>query len=217
MTETIIGIVQQSDHSPAAAGEISSFALSGDTTLEIGADAVTPVMTATYSNVVFEATLSDDQGSLDKDVTSSPEAFSSDETFTKVVNGASVTFTLSAIVGASVDSAQVSLVWLPRVYWGVGGASLTEAQVKALSNSSLQSSHVTTFSANAAGVADYIWYCFPQSFDASDQAAFTTLAISGGFLKHSVVSVTNTNGVTQDYACWRSANPQVGNLTVAVS
>lgn len=200
----------------AAGFAIDSFATSVGVQ-EIGAIVATPAFTAAYSLAPDLVELDDSDGTPTKDVTATPNAFTSDGTFQKTANNAVVTFTLSAERNAVQDSAQASIAWRPRTYWGAGGAALlTEAEIEALTGNHLDSNYATTFSLGAAGPTTYGWYCFPQSYDPGDAAQFQVGPFVGGWQKIGVVSVTNPNGVTQDYACWRTDNPGLGAIDVTV-
>lgn len=196
--------------------QILTFATSTPTQ-EIGATVIAPAFTASYSTPPAAATLTDNDGNPPKNVTSTPTAFTSNGAFAKTVNNASVSFTLQADLAAESDSAGASIAWRPRTYWGIGGAALlTEAQIEALANSQLDNNFAAVFSPNAPGAGDYVWYCFPQSYDPTDAAQFQVGPFIGGFTKMGVVSVTNVHGVTQNYACWRSDFPQLGSFTLTV-
>lgn len=185
---------------------------------EVGTPLATPSFTASYDETPTLAELDDSDGSPTKDVTATPTAFDSDQTFTKVNNNDQVVFTLDAARGAVVDQKQVTIAWQPKVFWGLGGASiLTEAEIEALAGNALASDRDRVFAVNAAGSGDYTWYCFPQSYDPSDAAVFQVGSFAGGFVKVGTVSVTNPNGVVQNYACWRSDFPQLGSISVTVT
>ncbi len=89
-----------------------------------------------------------------------------------------------------------------------------EAEVEALASSGLQSSRARTITVTA-GVGEYIWYAYPASYGA---ATFTIAGFEGGFdLITSTLSITNANGVTQNYRLYRSTNPSLGLTTIVVS
>lgn len=185
---------------------------------EVGAPIATPAFTASYDEAPTLVELNDSDGSPTKDVTATPTAFNSDQTFTKVINNDQVVFILDAARGAVVDQKQVTIDWQPRVFWGLGAAGLlTEAEIEALAGNALAPDRDRVFSANSAGPTDYVWYCFPQGYDPSDAVVFQVGAFAGGFVKVGVVSVTNPNGVVQNYACWRSDFPQLGSISVTVT
>jgi hypothetical protein len=127
-----------------------------------------------------------------------------------------VTFTLSANKGALNDTAQASYTWRPRCYYGVSNnaSGNSEAFIEALASNQLQSSRNATLSVNPGG-GEYIYYAYPTAYGA---ATFTVGGFEGGFnLVSTTISVTNANGVTQDYTLYRSTNPSLGSTTVVVT
>lgn len=109
---------------------IESFAFSPGAAVEIGTQVVTPSFTASYNRTPASAVLTDSEGSPAKDVSGTPEAFDSDETFQKTAPNDSVTATLTA----DGDSAQDSLQWQARrfVGWTTNPGPYSEADILAL-------------------------------------------------------------------------------------
>jgi hypothetical protein len=121
--------------------------------------------------------------------------------------------------------------WLWRVYAGVStNTTLASSDILALSVTSLQSTVGGTYALSAGG---YKYFCVPTSFtqpvsfkdqatgfnvpmaDTTANAAYSNVNPSG--INYAIVSVTNTPGVTTNYAVYRSYN-QLGasiNLVVA--
>ena len=212
----LIGVI--TDIEDISPGAITSF-MPCTASVELGATLNSPAFVATYLGTVVSATLTDDDGNPAKNVTPSPTSFSSDASFQKTTNNDSVEFTLSAIVNGGAANATADIFWRPRTYSGVVAQStlLSEAQIEGLVNTGLDDDYTTSFSVSAPGAGDYVWYCFPQAYDPTDSAVFQVGLFVGGFMKIGVQSVTNTYGVTQDYACWRSNNPGLGPITVQVT
>ena len=100
-------------------------------------------------------------------------------------------------------------------YWGVGPDGLSsEADIEGLANSALASSRGRTFTVTA-GSGEHIYYAFPSSYGTP---TFFVGGFEGGFeLEASAVSVTNVNGVTQNYDLWKSTNANLGTTTVQVT
>lgn len=110
-----------------------------------------------------------------------------------------------------------SLTWQWRVYWGADvNTSLTEAQVEALTSSSLKSGRTGTYTITATG-GKYLYVCYPASFGAASQ--FTVNGFVTTFqLVTSTLSVTNAYGATTDYRVYRSEDLQNGSgIPVVVS
>ncbi len=191
--------------------------LSGGGTVEIGANVVNPSFTASYTGgPATSASITDSDGNPALTLSSPFTAGTFSRTYNKTANNASVSFTLSANKGALNDTAQVSYAWRPRCYYGVSSnaSGNSEAFIEALASNQLQSSRNATLSVNA-GSGEYIYYAYPASFGA---ATFTVGGFEGGFdLISATISVTNANGVTQDYRIYRSTNPSLGSTTVVVT
>lgn len=193
---------------------VSSFAASTPV-LEVGATATTPAFTAAYNRTPDTATLDDDEGSAQKDLVTPFASFASDENFTKTANNDVVQFTLGAVEDGDADAANTNISWQPRTFWGpdVDGLS-TEADIEALANSALDSNRNRTFTVTA-GAGEHIYYAFPSAYGTP---VFTVGGFEGGFvLEAPAVSVTNANGVTQNYDLWKSVQPNLGATTVVVT
>lgn len=182
--------------------------------VEVGATVATPAFTASYNRTPDTATLKDGVNP-DKDVTSTPAAFSSDETFVKTANNASQAFTLDAVEDGDPDSLGASILWQPRTFWGVDVDGLsTEADIEGLANSALDNNRNRTFTVTA-GAGEHIYYAIPSSYGTP---TFTIGGFEGGFvLEAAAVSVTNAEGVTQNYDLWKSVQPSLGATTVVVT
>jgi hypothetical protein len=204
----------ESDVDPTFA--ISSFA-TAPTTVEVGSSVVTPSFTAAYVRTPDTATLDDSEGTPQKNVVATPAAFTSNGTFVKTALNATVTFTLGASETASggSDTANTTITWSPRTYWGVGVDGLsTEADIEALANSALDNNRNRTFTVTP-GVGEHIYYAYPASYGA---ATFTVGGFVGGFvLVSAAISVTNVYGVVENYRLYKSVNPNLGSTTVTVS
>jgi len=192
---------------------ISSFSAVASV-VEVGASVVQPDFTAAYNRTPDTATLDDDEGSTQKDVISTPTSFFSDETFQKTANNDAVQFTLNADEAGDADSSNANISWQPRTYWGVGVDGLsTEADIEALANNALDNNRQRTFSVTA-GAGEHIYYSYPESYGAG---TFFVGGFEGGFeLVSDSISVTNAEGVTQDYRLYKSTNPNLGTTTVQV-
>lgn len=195
--------------------EISSFA-AATTLVEVGASVVTPAFTAAYqSGPTTAASLTDTEATPAKDVQSTPTAFTSNATFTKNAYAGFVTFTLTATKGVNVDTANSTITWGQKVFWGVSATGAhNEAFIEALSNSALALTVARTFTVTA-GANQHIYYAFRSGYGTP---TFTVGGFEGGFeLAAAAVSVTNANGFTENYDVWRSVQTNLGTTTVTVS
>jgi len=103
---------------------ITSFTRPAGNIAEIGQTVTGPTFTAGYSALpVATATLTDTQGTAPRDVSSTPTSFSSLGAFTKLVNGQSVTFTLSASKDGHPASATFAMYWGMRRFFGASAAT----------------------------------------------------------------------------------------------
>lgn len=204
----------QSDIDPDFA--INSFN-TGIGLIEVSDTVATPAFTASYVRTPDVANLTDTEGTPIKDVSGSPTAFTSNGTFQKNAINATVTFTLSAsetATGGS-DTANRTLTWAPRTFWGpdVDGLS-TEADIEALPSSALDTNRARSFTVTA-NAGEHIYYAYPDAYGA---ATFTVGGFAGGFvLVSSTISVTNPFGFTTNYRLYKSVAAGLGTTTVTVS
>jgi hypothetical protein len=198
----------------ATAYAITGFAASVPV-LEVGATATNPAFTASHSATPVSLLLTNSDDGESKDVHTTPNGFASSHAFTKTVNNASVTFTITGSDGVSGANRSASLFWRPRVYWGTGAAGgNSEAFIEALAGSALQASRAGTFTVNATGSLKIYWAA-PASYGTP---TFTVGGFAGGFnLNTSAVTVTNVFGIAQTYQVWESSTAGLGNTTVTVS
>ena len=113
--------------------DILTFA-GGGGDLEIGATRALPAFTASYNRPPTAASLSDNDGNPVQDVTGSPTAFSSVNSYAKTAPNASVQFTLDAndVIGA--DQQNLNVFWRARrfVGWTLDPGPYDEAKILAL-------------------------------------------------------------------------------------
>lgn len=135
--------------------------------------------------------------------------------------------------GNTIFSGLASVSWFFRLFFGTStNPTLTEAQIEALSNSSLTSSKNATYSFPGGG---YKYWAWPDSFGSPTtltgfKDTSTNLAVSmassvddsaysniqNGW-SYAIVSVTNGNGVTANYRVYRTKFVLGGAVNVAVS
>jgi len=193
---------------------ISTFSASASV-VEVNQSIVTPAFTASYNRTPTTALLDDDEGSAQKDVTSTPTSFASNETFQKTANNDSVLFTLTADDGDTPVLSNTSISWRPRTFYGVDVDGLsTEGDIEGLANQQLDANRQITFIVTA-GAGQHIYYAFPDSYGTP---TFFVNGFEGGFiLEADNVSVTNAFGNTQNYDLWKSTNANLGTTTVQVT
>ena len=195
--------------------DISAFAKTGATSVEVGATVTNPAFTATYNHAPTTACIVDDQGSASVDVIGTPEGFTYVHAYTKNSYGQSVLFTLTANDGYGADTATATVQWLQKVFYGVGAAGgTTEAFIEGLATNALTSTKNRTFTVTAGG-AEKIYYAYRTAYGG---ATFTVGGFTGGFVQvSSTISVTNAFGFAENYTLYESDNVGLGLTTVTVS
>jgi hypothetical protein len=124
------------------------------------------------------------------------------------------TYTLSATDGTTPTSAQTSILFRQKRYWGPNAStSLDDSQVIALANSEFSETRVKSMFEIACS-AQYIYYAYPASFGA---ATFTV----NGLLNTAWTLVTrdfvNASGYTESYNIYRSDNLLTGFYQIVVT
>lgn len=103
---------------------ISSFTRPAGALVEIGTTVAAPSFAAAYSALPpSSAILTDSDGTAARTVTSTPTAFSSLGSFTKLVNGQSVTFVLTAVKDGVTGTDNFALVFGTRRFFGASSAT----------------------------------------------------------------------------------------------
>jgi hypothetical protein len=184
--------------------------------LEIGEETIEPEFIAFYNLNPLSVKLSDSFTGSIKDVTSTPLAFNSDQTFSKNVPNQSVVFNLLANDGCIVASRSVTMSWLPRVYigvnTGVGAGNGTDTLVLGLAQQPLQATRAGTYEVSP-GLGQKIFYAAPSSYGTP---TFQIGSFPGGFFLVGTVAVTNGFGVTINYDIYESSNASLGPVTLQV-
>lgn len=187
--------------------------------VEAGTVVALPGFTASYSTPPPDvATLMDVSGIYD--VSGTPFAFNSLSTFTHGVLPSplypSETFTLTATKGTvSPPSSVCHVSWLQNSYYGVGAAGMTtELFIKSLTG--FLSAGLGCVWTTTAGATDKIYFACRTAYGL---ATFWVGGFEGGFnlSPASPISVTNVNGVTENYDLYESSQLNLGLTTVTVA
>jgi hypothetical protein len=134
---------------------------------------------------------------------------------------------------ATFDSSNTTVNWYWRLYYGISAnTTLTEAQIEALSSSTLVSTKNATY---AFAATNYKYFSWADSLgsptastgfkdtatnlavamaDSSDDAAYSN--VQNGW-SYALVSVTNTNGITTNYRVYRTKNTLGSTINIQVS
>lgn len=186
--------------------------------IEVGSSASSPAFTVSYSatpdSTINSVTVIDDQGNSVSDKTTTPTSFTYTNTYTKNIYGQAVTFTLTARRSSIIRTANSTLSWVQKAYYGVGTAGQnTSAFILSLTGN-LTTVRNTTFT-TTAGAGQKIYYAYRTPYGA---ATFTVGGFVGGFtLSSTTIAITNLHGITENYTLYESDNLNLGTTTVTVS
>jgi len=200
-----------------------TFSFGGGVNIELGTTLATPIFTASYSSPPALVTLTDSVGTPVKDVSATPNSFSSD-IIVAYSSITSVTFTLHAnVVGGPIKTQTSAFTWLPLIFFGVmtQNATVNEALIEGLSGYYLSSTRANNGFTVNPGAGQVFVYAYPASFG---DATFSVGGFEGGVSKVpdtggglGIRSVTNSHGVTQNYLVYASDTANLGLTTVKVS
>ena len=193
---------------------ISSFNCGTAAYVLLGATVTHPTFTASYATAPTSVTIHDNAGNPTVDETATPTSFTYLYNYTKNTYGQSVSFTLTAIQGAITKTASAGITWVQPVYYGIGAAGESSAAFIQSLTGSLATSRNKTFTVSP-GAAQYIYYAYRTAYGV---ATFTVGGFEGGFnVVSTTIAVTNTNGITENYTLYVSAQPDLGSTTVVVT
>jgi len=209
---------------PYQAPSFSSFAISGqNTTLEVGDSIYAGFKTFTWATT-NSSNVSANSISI-SDITGGGTLVSG------ISNSGTTSINLSQITKSSATShtfritaqntqltnftRDFSVGWRWRMFWGINSnSSLTETQVKALSNSNL----VTTSSGSYTFVAtEYKYICYPTVFGLKTTFKDPSTNLDVAMASPVTIAITNSFGVTTNYYVHRTLNKLGGTITITVS
>jgi hypothetical protein len=113
-------------------------------------------------------------------------------------------------------STSTTISFLSKRYWGTNSenSGLSSPEILTLTSSELASGYGKSFTISNGG-GNYIYYCYPASFNGIP--TFTVSGLSTTFIL-TTTSHTNASGYTSIYNVWRSLNTQSGiNIPVVIS
>jgi len=124
------------------------------------------------------------------------------------------TFTITAGDGTTVDTANTTVAFYHRRWWGTSAnTSLSSAQILGLANNEFGSSRSKSFTIN--GNSEYIYYAYPAAWGT---ATFTVNGLLNTAWTLDVVSHTNASGHVENYNVYRTNTTQSGSgISIAVS
>jgi hypothetical protein len=193
---------------PGVTFDVSLFGLNF---VEVGEIVNGPVFTAMYNNTPVSATLTDNFYNVPLDVSATPYLFSSNEGFLMNTAGASVIFTLTASDGAHNGTDTNVLIWVEKIYYGVGAPGQSSASFIKNLPGVLSGTQLESFTVNPTS-SEKIYYAFRTGMTVP---TFYFNGFSGGFtLVSTTIAVTNTFGITENYTLYESDNIGLGLTTV---
>ncbi len=86
-----------------------------------------------------------------------------------------------------------------------------ESDIEGLANSEITNDNTQTWDSVTTGSGEYMLFAFPKRLGT---VTFWIGGFEGGFESPETVSVTNSNGWTEDYYAWRSTNANLGATVV---
>lgn len=189
--------------------DITGFGLTGASLVLAGATVTNPGFAASYNQLATATNLTDTEGN--NDVIALPAtAFVSPHVVTKNAYGSVWNFTLHASSPLGADTAGASIFWGQNVYFG-------SAVDPGVYNSAFANSLATTLKAAPNGTYAFNALAGQSTFWWARTAFGLTVAnfTVGGFpfacsKVASAVAVTNGNGITENYDCFRSDNTGLG-------
>lgn len=203
-----------------------SFSPSFATALEIGQSLATPAFTAEYPDgrPPVAAALTDDAGSLSKDVILTPTAFSSVGTFHYGVI-TTVNFSLTANEqGGPGKTQRIAANWLKRFVIAYAPTGLSAADLRNILNNTyvgeagyqkvLTTSRARTIGGIVTGSNKKLWVLYPTSFGAG---SFTLGGFAGGLLDSQTFTYTNPfSAPVENFFAYESTNANLGSSTPIV-
>ena len=193
---------------------ISSFAATNPL-VEIGVTVTNPTFTAVENYPPTLLKLTNTDNVENKDVTSTPTAFSSSQSYVKNISpGQNVTFTLRGDAPASPQAVKTATItWTQKNYHGVAAAGQSGASFILSLTGVLKTSRADNFT-DTAGSTQKIYFACRTAYGTP---TFSVGGFAGGFTKVGDFSVTNASGFTESFQLWESNNLGLGTTNVIVS
>ena len=182
---------------------------------------------ASYSDLPTGDDYEDDSGGTGFRFNGMTAAFETKE-IVSITNSAGYTENYEAYgstlanLGNSTLTTYTSRQELNEIYYGVTSKSsgYTETDVEGLANSPITDDSTQTWSEVTAGVGEYLLFCFPKRWGEKG-TAYTFYDNGTGFEASfedaETVSVTNSQGWTEDFYVYRSENANLGAITIRTS
>ena len=176
-----------------------SVSISGGGQYEIGSTRATTTLNWTWNKTIQSQSLNHGIGSLDPALRT--------YTYSTAITS-DTTFTITGTDGTTSKSANTSVTFLPKRYWGVSAkTSLTDAEIIALS-SELSTSRKQTRTFNCSG-GKYFYFAIKTSYCSGIEFKVGGLSFSDMLVE--TRQFTNASGYTDSYNIYRVNNIQTGS------
>lgn len=105
--------------------------------------------------------------------------------------------------------------WRWKIYFGSSDKeTLISNDVNNFQNTQLITSRAGTYLTNSNG---YKWVCYPTTFGLATKFEDTNTGFSIAMEQPTILSVTNSFGVSSDYYCYRTTNIMANTLSIKIS
>lgn len=118
-----------------------------------------------------------------------------------------------ANLGSGTFMTSTSDLTIDPLYYGITTKTdtFTEADIEGLGTNEITNDNTQVWDAVTTGEGEYMLFAFPKRLGTVE---FWVGGFEGGFEDPETVSVTNSNGWTEDYYAWRSTNSNLGETVV---
>jgi len=125
-------------------------------------------------------------------------------------------------LGNSTLTTYTSRQELNEIYYGVTttASGYNEADVEGLTNSPITDDSTQTWSEVTAGAGEYLLFCFPKRWGekGTDYSFYDNgTGLEAAFETPETVSITNSQGWTENFYVYRSENANLGAITIRTS
>lgn len=177
---------------------------------------------ASYSSLLADSDDYEDDGDTGFKFNSIACSMVLDTSTLSITNSAGYTENYKVYISTVANLGNHSLVTstssqtINQLYYGKTSTtdSYDEADVEGLANSEITNDNTQTWDAVTTGSGEYMLFAFPKRLGT---VTFWVGGFSGGFQDPETVSVTNSNGWTEDYYVWRSDSADLGSTVVTTT
>lgn len=181
--------------------------------VEVGST-ITPTFTLSYSFTPTSVTYSDSEGNAITNISTPFTSYTSPYSYTKTNYADSVLITITATNGIVSASQTFEIKWVQKIYYGLNvSTTLSEAFIEGLSNSQLYYD-LSEISQIPVNISSGYWHFAIRSIH--EDLFFSVNKVFGGITPVGSVSVTNSNGFTENYTLFKTDNSSLGNCLIEI-